>query len=228
MAESGKEVAVRKRQQIDSSKQMMFIFVAGAAFLVGASAVISYFLVKQIIFHANIIAVKGGTINQIEKNIQAAEDLKGNLRVLETNEALNSVKLSENSPSLQPILDALPAEPNADALGAALQRNFIDPVGGLNISSMSIDGDISVSESDGDDEGVSSGEAFHTFSLDVNGSLEQLQELLRRFERSIRVIQITSLEFQAGDDNQHNLKITAKVPYYQSRSVELEEKVVKP
>ena len=35
MATDNKEVAIRKRQQIDSSKKTMFIFVASAAFLAG-------------------------------------------------------------------------------------------------------------------------------------------------------------------------------------------------
>ena len=38
MATDNKEVAIRKRQQIDSSKKTMFIFVASAAFLAGNCA----------------------------------------------------------------------------------------------------------------------------------------------------------------------------------------------
>ena len=38
MATDNKEVAIRKRQQIDSSKKTMFIFVASAAFFGGNCA----------------------------------------------------------------------------------------------------------------------------------------------------------------------------------------------
>ena len=50
MATDNKEVAIRKRQQIDSSKKTMFIFVASAAFLAGIALVVSIFLVQQIVF----------------------------------------------------------------------------------------------------------------------------------------------------------------------------------
>ena len=43
MATDNKEVAIRKRQQIDSSKKTMFIFVASAAFLAGIALVVSIF-----------------------------------------------------------------------------------------------------------------------------------------------------------------------------------------
>ena len=49
MATDNKEVAIRKRQQIDSSKKTMFIFVASAAFLAGIALVVSIFLVQQIV-----------------------------------------------------------------------------------------------------------------------------------------------------------------------------------
>ena len=46
MATDNKEVAIRKRQQIDSSKKTMFIFVASAAFLAGIALVVSIFLLQ--------------------------------------------------------------------------------------------------------------------------------------------------------------------------------------
>ena len=45
MSANNKDVAVRKRQQIDSSRKTMFVFVAGAAFLAGIALVISIFLI---------------------------------------------------------------------------------------------------------------------------------------------------------------------------------------
>ena len=39
MPSGEQDVAIRKRQQIDSSKKTMFFFVAGAAFLAGVALV---------------------------------------------------------------------------------------------------------------------------------------------------------------------------------------------
>ena len=60
-----KEVAIRKRQQIDSSKRTMFIAVAVVALISGIALVVSFFLVQQIIFHGKIIAEKQDTLNTI-------------------------------------------------------------------------------------------------------------------------------------------------------------------
>ena len=43
MSANNKDVAVRKRQQIDSSRKTMFIFVAGAAFLAGIALLLVSF-----------------------------------------------------------------------------------------------------------------------------------------------------------------------------------------
>ena len=160
MPSGEQDVAIRKRQQIDSSKKTMFFFVAGAAFLTGVALVVSIFLIQQIIFHSKVIATKNGTVSTLHSNISNAKELKDNIRVLETNDALKSVKSSDDSSPLQTILDALPAEPNADALGAALQQKFIGAVPGLTLESLTVD---AASAS----EGESNSESAHklTFQL---------------------------------------------------------------
>ena len=94
MATDNKEVAIRKRQQIDSSKKTMFIFVASAAFLAGIALVVSIFLVQQIVFHSKILLEKQNTISRLDKNLSSVDELKKNIRVLDTNTALNSIKSS--------------------------------------------------------------------------------------------------------------------------------------
>lgn len=218
MPSGEKDVAIRKRQQIDSSKKTMFLFVAGAAFLAGVALVVSIFLLQQIIFHSRVIATKNGTVSTLDRNIKQAKELKDNIRVLETNDALKSVKAGEESSPLQSILDALPAEPNADALGAALQQKFIGAVPGVTLESLTVD-----ANADTD----TASESAHTFSLSVSGAPDKLKELLERFERSIRVIEIVSMEIQAGD-GKVVMNIQGKVPYSPSQHITLENKVVKP
>ncbi len=125
MGSGDKDVALRKRQQIDSSKRTMFIFVAVAAFVSGMALVVSFFLVQQIWFQGRVISQKQATVNTINANLKAVDGLKDNIRLLDTNEALSSVKSSDDSSAVQAVLDALPTEPNADALGASLQVMFV-------------------------------------------------------------------------------------------------------
>lgn len=222
MTADNKGVAIRKRQQIDSSKKTMFIFVASAAFLAGIALVVSIFLIQQIVFHSKIIIEKQSTISRLDKNLKTIDELKKNIRVLDTNTALNSIKSSDESNALQTILDALPDNPNADAFGASLKNKFIDTTTGVTIQSLS------VSQAGSGGEGSESAPANTiSFTMEVSGPADRLKELLTKFESSIRVIDLKALEIQHNEDK---LSLVVRgVAYYQpAQTVQLENKVVKP
>ena len=210
MATDNKEVAIRKRQQIDSSKKTMFIFVASAAFLAGIALVVSIFLVQQIVFHSKILLEKQNTISRLDKNLSSVDELKKNIRVLDTNTALKT------------ILDALPDNANADALGASLKNKFIDTTTGVTIQNLT------VAQSGSDSEGSeSTPENAISFTMEVSGPAEKLKELLTKLEASIRVIDLKTMEIQRNEDR---LSLVVRgVAYYEpAQTIQLENKVVKP
>lgn len=214
-----KDAAIRKRQQIDSSKRTMFIVVAIAAFAVGISLVVAFFLAQQIWFHTKIIGAKQETIDTIRKNIDSVDELKSNVRKLDVNDALNSVKINDDSSAVQSILDALPAEANADALGASLQTKFAGSIGGLTIERLTI----------GSTGGKSTKDSGSTigFTMSVNGPADKLKELLAKFEKSIRVIELKSIDVQATR-NGLTMNISGAAYYEPAQQVQLETEVVKP
>ncbi len=228
MSANNKDVAVRKRQQIDSSRKTMFVFVAGAAFLAGIALVISIFLIQQIVFHSKVIIEKQSTIFRLDKNLESVDELKKNVRVLETNSALNSVKANSENSALQTVLDALPDNPNADAFGASIKNKFVDTVEGLTLDNLSVTSPNSRGEEseDNNSESADSPNTLH-FSLEVSGSADKLRELLTKFERSIRVIELKSFEIHTSEDK---LSLTIQgVAYYEpAQKIHLEKKVVKP
>lgn len=228
MLANNKDVAVRKRQQIDSSRKTMFVFVAGAAFLAGIALVISIFLIQQIVFHSKVIIEKQSTIFRLDKNLESVDELKKNVRVLETNSALNSVKANSENSALQTVLDALPDNPNADAFGASIKNKFVDTVEGLTLDNLSVTSPNSRGEEseDNNSESADSPNTLH-FSLEVSGSADKLRELLTKFERSIRVIELKSFEIHTSEDK---LSLTIQgVAYYEpAQKIHLEKKVVKP
>lgn len=223
MATADKDIAIRKRQQIDSSKKTMFVFVAGAAFIAGVSLVVAFFLVQQIIFHGKVWGIKQQTISTLDKNLTAVDELKSKIRVLETNSALNSVKINDDSNALQSVLDALPDNANSDALGASLQNKFIGSVDGLMLENLSVD---SIGSMDDSSSEPVDGSVI-TFTMSVSGSADKLKDLLMRFERSIRVIDIVSSDLQAND-NSLVLNIQGQAYFEPAQVIELESKVVKP
>ena len=228
MSANNKDVAVRKRQQIDSSRKTMFVFVAGAAFLAGIALVISIFLIQQIVFHSKVIIEKQSTIFRLDKNLESVDELKKNVRVLETNSALNSVKANSENSALQTVLDALPDNPNADAFGASIKNKFVDTVEGLTLDNLSVTSPNSRGEEseDNNSQSADSPNTLH-FSLEVSGSADKLRELLTKFERSIRVIELKSFEIHTSEDK---LSLTIQgVAYYEpAQKIHLEKKVVKP
>ena len=228
MSANNKDVAVRKRQQIDSSRKTMFVFVAGAAFLAGIALVISIFLIQQIVFHSKVIIEKQSTIFRLDKNLESVDELKKNVRVLETNSALNSVKANSENSALQTVLDALPDNPNADAFGASIKNKFVDTVEGLTLDNLSVTPPNSQGEeSEGNNSESADSSNTLSFSLEVSGSADKLRELLTKFERSIRVIELKSFEIHTSEDK---LSLTIQgVAYYEpAQKIHLEKKVVKP
>lgn len=228
MSANNKDVAVRKRQQIDSSRKTMFVFVAGAAFLAGIALVISIFLIQQIVFHSKVIIEKQSTIFRLDKNLESVDELKKNVRVLETNSALNSVKANSDNSALQTVLDALPDNPNADAFGASIKNKFVDTVEGLTLDNLSVTSPNSQGEEteDNDSKSADSSNTL-SFSLEVSGSADKLRELLTKFERSIRVIEIKSFEIHTSEDKL-SLTIQGAAYYEPAQKIHLEKKVVKP
>ena len=231
MGSGDKDVALRKRQQIDSSKRTMFIFVAVAAFVSGMALVVSFFLVQQIWFQGRVISQKQAIVNTINANLKAVDGLKDNIRLLDTNEALSSVKSSDDSSAVQAVLDALPTEPNADALGASLQVMFVGAIDGLTIESLSVtdpsdEGALTASGSDSEPESNDPNLGIG-FSMSVSGSAEQLKALLARFERSIRVIKIDSLSVEASKDSL-TMDIEGRAYYQPAYDVKIDKKVIKP
>lgn len=230
------DAALRKRQQIDSSKRTMFIAVAVVAFVSGVALVVSFFLVQQIILHGRVISEKQKTVNTIAANIAAVEDLKDSIRVLDTNEALMSARSSEDSSALQVVLDALPTEANTDALGASLQVRFVGAVDGLTLESLFIE-DQGVTDASGaeaeeatvaDEGGEEADGDGIGFTMTVSGPAESLKALLARFERSIRVIKVDSIEIEAGTDGRLTMNLSGRAYYQPAKIVQLGEKVVKP
>lgn len=218
---ASREVSLRKRQQIDSSKRTMFLVVAVAAFISGGALVVSFFLVQQVMFHTDVIGKKRDTLDTIEANITAVKALEENVRVLDTNEALMAVRLNGEDSALQVILDALPAEANSDALGASLQIRLAGEVSGLRIDGLSLR---SAEESSANTPSANSNIMFE---MSVHGTADMLKEFMMRMERSIRVIELTSINIQSGSDGL-DMKISGQAFYEPKRVIELKTETFKP
>lgn len=221
-----KQGAVKKRQQIQDSSKTMFLWVAGMSVIVGFALVVSWFLFQQIQFKSKVVSAKAETASVLADNIEAAQDLRENIRVLETNTALNSVKADDDDKALQVILDALPSDGNSLALGASLQQRLARGINGLTIDTLTITpSSTEQSEDSGGQEAIEGEINFRMIATASN--INAHRDLLERFESSIRVIDIDNLRLERAQNN-YTMTLEAHGYYQPAKQIELTEEKVRP
>lgn len=224
-----KDAALRKRQQIAKANRMMFLWVAGVSAVVGVATVLSVFLAQQLFFNEKVLSEKRRTVSTLEENNQVISQLKDNVRVLNTNQALLDTKANSDDQPLQVILDALPADANSSALGASLQKKLLNGKD-ITIESLVVD-PVAGLESNGENGGAtSSGDNTITFSFSVSapsGKADSLRDVLVRLERSIRAVDVSELTIEM-QGNKILLSASATAFYEPAVNPGLKDKVVKP
>lgn len=226
-------IIIRKRQQITAANRMMFIWVAIASVLVGAAAVGVLFLAQLALFNERVLAEKTKTATTLDKNLKVIDELKDQVRLMNTNQALRESMAPGETQPIQVVLDALPADANSSALGASLQTKLlndpavvlesirVDPVAGVEA-----DGDSAVE--DASDSSADSEQAIH-FSFSVNvaaADVGALKSLLQRLERSVRAIDVTALTIE-GQGTRVAMSVEGNAFYEPAKTVELKDKVIK-
>ncbi len=232
MAEQG--TAIRKRQQIARANRMMFLWVAGVSVVVGIAIVASLFLLQKAWFNEKVLAEKSKTASILTDNNKVIGELKDQVRVLNTNDALRSVMTPADSQPVQVVLDALPSDANSSALGSSLQEKFLNG-SGLTLDSLSVDpvqgveSQDSLNVQDASKSSTGSGDNQITFRFSVSTDVSNasaFKELLQKLERSIRAIDITSLSVET-QGNRIILAVDGRAFYEPAKTVELKDKTVK-
>lgn len=227
-ASTNNTAAIRKRAQISKANRTMFIWIALSSAIVGASLVVSFFLFQNLIYNEKVLFAKQETVNTLNTNNANVPELQNQILILDTNQALASVKANEDDQAIQVVLDALPADANSLALGASLQSKLLTGVSGLTVDSLQIDPVVGVeSLENGRIESGAGGvtENIISFRFTVTGSQNALRKVLQNLERSIRQIDLSSMRIESQGKKQ-TLTVQGKAYYEPARTVELEDKVV--
>lgn len=219
------DAAIRKRTQIAKANRTMFLWIAAASVIVGAAVVVSIFLAQKLFYNEKVLGEKQTTVSTLAHNNAVVGDLENEIRALDANEALSSVKANESDQSLQVILDALPSDANSLALGASLQNKLLAGISGLTIESLQVDPVAGVETLDGGAE--VSGDNAITFQFVVSGSDGALKQVLRNLENSIRTIHVSSLKIETQASGPI-MTVQAQAFYEPAKTIELQDKVVRP
>lgn len=218
------EGVIRKRNLIAKTRKTVILWVCGASVLLGIVAVGVYLIGQNIAFSYKVTNMKRDTIQKLENNIKVAPLLKGEMGVLNANSELRRVAINADAKPLQTILDALPADENRLALGASLQQKLFRGVQGLVVNSLSVDpsaggGQVVV------DSQPAGGVQEMLFTASISGDENALKAALQQLEKSIRAINIKSVNASASGDN-ISLQITGAAYYLPPPSLELTKKEV--
>jgi len=226
-----KDAALRKRTQIARANRTMFVWIAAASVLIGFALVTSIFLIQKLTFNERVLAKKNDTVTALTHDNKVIPDLEAQTRVLNTNQALASVKAQPDDQAVQVILDALPSEANSSALGASLQNKLFSGIAGLSVDTLTVTPVVGVeSIVVGDNASAATtgtGSAvpivFHAVLI---GSPANFRQALLNLERSIRIIDVTALHITSAG-NVQNLTIDGSGFYQPAVNIELVNKPVK-
>lgn len=219
------EGVIRKRNLIAKTRKTVMFWVAGASCVLGAALVVAFMLVQTIMFNNKVIGMKKVTAQTLQSNIDAVPELEANIRQLNTNEQLAAVSVTTDARPIQSILDALPADENRLALGASLQQKLFAGVQGLTVDSLSVDPSADASQVVAT-ESLSGGVKELAFSASISGESDALKLALQRLEKSIRAINIKSIN-ATSTNNSVSLQITGTAYYLPAPNLELTKKEVK-
>lgn len=221
--------AIRKRTQIAKANRAMFLWIAGASALVGAALVVSFFMAQKLIYNEKVLSEKQTTVSTLEHNIAIVETLQDEIRILDTNTALSSVKANESDQALQVILDALPSEANSLALGASLQNKLLTGVDSLTVESLRVDSVVGVETLTGSKTKKNSKAKSNiiNFQFTVSGPEAALRQSLQNLERSIRTIKVNSVKIEIKGSGP-SMVVQGQAFYEPAKTIQLEKKKVEP
>lgn len=223
-------VALRKRTQIAQASRTMFTWIAIASVLVGVGVVVSIFLFQKLVYGEAVLIEKQNTLSTLDANLKVVDDLKQNVRALDANTALLSVKANPSDETLQVVLDALPADANSLALGASLQNVLLANIpGSFSLESLQVtpvSGVESLDEASTiDASGLVDSANQINFSFAVKGDQAALRQVLKNLELSIRTITVTHLTLETQSDGV-SMVVQGHAYYQPAKSIQLTEKVV--
>ena len=247
-----KEVAIKKRAQIDQATKHMLVAVGIASVVLGCAIVLSVYFVKWMVFNTKVIGEKGAIIDNFKSIQENMADLAENVNALAENENLEVVaRVRENRcvgfdgnpvdttdrieiarvcTALRVIPDALPSTQNNEAVYASLNKLFLETkdTGGNPVEPESI------APGSGSAVGLEVMPGLNTIpvALSIEENSNTTKAVLSTIERSIRNFDILSATIAwrsssaGGTADMLELRGSAVAYYSSSMAATLETKTI--
>lgn len=187
-----------RKIQIDKANTHIVSYIAAATFIIIFSILTCRSLLTQRAYQSKVISAKEKAAKQLESNVAATKDLVsaytafvgGPTNVLGGNPAGTGDKDGDNA---KIILDALPSRYDFPALATSLDK--ILSAQSFNVNS------ITGSDDELNQQNIDSANPAPIeipFQVSVSGDYNSMQDFVKTLERSIRPIQIQSLDLSGG------------------------------
>ncbi len=216
-----------KRLLIDKANSTIVIVVAVASFVTVFSLVATKALLSQRGYQARVTSEKEKAVKQLKANVNAVSTLQTAYKgfvdtpdnVLGGNPKGTGDKDGDNA---KIVLDALPSKYDFPALASSLEKILSSQ----SIKIVSITGTDEEVQQEANQSSPTPALVDMPFQIAVSGNYAALQTLMGTLEKSIRPIQVQTLDF-SGTDASMQLTITAKTFYQPSKSLSITTKDVK-
>jgi hypothetical protein len=203
-----------KRIAISKNNAQMVGMITGAVFVTIFSLVSSKQLIAQENYQKRVISEKEKAAKQLKTNLSAVSDLqKSYYQFVQTPENIIGGSPTGNGDrdgdNAKIVLDALPSKYDFPALTSSMEKLLTD----RNFKINSINGtDDEVAQGKNQDSGEPKPVTM-PISVSVSSNFNSIQDFLSVLEKSIRPIQMQTIELQ-GEDKELKLNFDA-VSYYQ-------------
>lgn len=222
---------VRKRQKIDQTNKQMMLWVAGAAAAVTICAMLAINLIGQIKYQAKIISKKSETSEILKTSLAAITDLTKNINTLQTDQNLLALRADTDDTAFNVVIDALPTEDDATALGSSMQEKVL---AGSGVSLESFEYSV-INGTNGVPTDTSATKSSTirpeaqaiAFRFKITGSYDSIKAALVNIEKTIRPIIIQNLDID-GTVNELSATISATTYYVPRVHYALGEESVLP
>ncbi len=221
------KTAMTKRLMIDKANSNVVIVTAVAAFVVVFSLIASKTLFSQAAYQNRVIGKKHAAVARLKDNIKETAQLKTAYDAF-TSTPQNAIGGNPDGSGPQDgnnakiVLDALPSSYDFPALATSIE-SLITSNAGLTIDSITGTDD-EVNQSSNQTSSNPTTVAI-PFQLSVEGNYQSIQDLIGKFEHSIRPFQMQTIDL-SGTQDDLTLNLTAQTFYQPAKVLNLKNTVV--
>ncbi len=216
-----------KHTLIDKANNMMVVVIAVGSFITVFSLVASKALLSQQAYQSRVTAQKEKAVKQLKSNINAVNNLQTAYKAfVETPDNLlggnPKGQGDKDGDNAKLILDALPSKYDFPALATSLEKILT----GENFKIQSIGGTDEEIQQGGNTASPNPQPVTMPFQVSFTGSYASMGFLLATLEKSIRPIQVQTLDL-SGQNGNMQAAISGQTYYQPAKNLSITTKVIK-